>query len=773
MSEQDRAKQRLEIAHVLFIDIVDYSRLLTDEQSEALHELNQIVRNTESAREAEAAGQLTILPTGDGMALVFTGSVEEPVECALEISHALRAQPSLPVRMGIHSGPVHHVKDANQRENIAGVGINIAQRVMDCGDAGHILVSKRVADDLGQQRRWQPYLHELGDVEVKHGVVISLVNLYAETIGNPTPPARFGTARGRVRSATAAHKGLSPMARAIFILAGLFIALAIVAVIFTPAIMRSLGKGSGQASLPPPPPPPPMPQSFADTIKRDVQKKIKDELDNAFAAKKKAQDELVAAGAPRESAAATTIPEKSIAVLPFENLSKDKSNAYFAEGIEDEILTRLAKVAELKVIARTSTQKFKSAVADLPDIAKQLGVANILEGSVQKSGDQVRVNVQLINATTEAHLWADTYDRKLTDIFGVESEIAKKIADTLQAKLSSSASHVLASRPTENPQAHELYLRGRYFWNRRTVENLKKAADYFQQAIGKDPNYALAYSGLADCHVLLPAYGSPDSSPRDELLRALEAARKAVALDDTLAEAHTSLARALASNLQLSAATSEFNRAIELNPNYATAHQWFGECLQSQGRFEEGLAELKRARELDPLSLVINSLFGFALDTVGKSDDAIAQLRKTTEIDPNFGYAHGMLGNVLEHNRQLKEAIEEYEKNVSLGEDSIALAQLAGAYFLSGRIAEAQQLWEKLKSLSDRQYVPAYSLALVQLAFGNKDEAIRLLDKSYEDHAPFDSADLGWILVDHRLDPLRSDPRFKQLITRIFSGERR
>src|SRR5213593_4554866 len=228
MADEQKTKLRLEIAHVLFMDIVGYSKLLIDEQSEALQELNQIVRNTEAAREAAAAGQLTILPTGDGMALVFAGSVEEPVECALEIGHALRAQPSLPVRIGIHSGPVHHVKDANERENIAGVGINIAQRVMDCGDAGHILISKRVADDLAQQRRWQPYLHELGDVEVKHGVMVSLVNLYAETIGNPNPPTRLGKVRSSIPgSRVGTRKALSPLARAIFIVAILLIALAI------------------------------------------------------------------------------------------------------------------------------------------------------------------------------------------------------------------------------------------------------------------------------------------------------------------------------------------------------------------------------------------------------------------------------------------------------------------------------------------------------------------------------------------------------------------
>jgi TolB-like protein/Flp pilus assembly protein TadD len=478
--------------------------------------------------------------------------------------------------------------------------------------------------------------------------------------------------------------------------------------------------------------------------------------------------------APRQSEATTGILQKSIAVLPFDNLSRDPDNAYFTEGVEDEILTRLAKVADLKVISRTSTQHFKSAPENLPTIAKQLGVVNILEGSVQKAADQVRVNVQLISAMTGAHLWADTYDRKLTDIFAVESDIAKSIAETLQAKLTGSAEQVLASKPTENAQAHELYLRGRYFWNRRTGENLKKAAEYFQQAIEKDPKYALAYSGLADCHVLLPVYPELGSNPRDELPQAFAAARKAVQLDDTLAEGHASLARALASNLQLAVATSEFNRAIELNPNYATAHQWFGECLQSQGRFDEGLAELKRAQELDPLSLIINSLLGFALDTVGKSDQAIAQLRKTVEIDPNFWIAHFYFGNVLEHRGQLKEAIVEYEKSNALQpNDPYSIADLARGYFLVGRKSEAEQLWDKLKSLSERQYVPAYSMAVVQLTFGNKDEAIRLLEKSYADHAPFDSADLGWILIDHRLDPLRSDSRFKNLVTRIFSGTRR
>src|SRR5436305_10602743 len=287
MADEDKAK-RLEIAHVLFMDIVGYSKLLTDEQSEALQELNQIVRSTEAAREAEAAGALTVLPTGGGMALVFTGSVEEPVECALEISQALRPQPSLPVRMGIHSGPIHHVKDANGRENIAGVGINIAQRVMDCGDAGHILVSKRVADDLAQQRRWQPYIHELGDVEVKHGVVVSLVNLYAETIGNPTPPARLGKTRGSIPDSKVRNrKPLSPLVVAIFIVAVLLLALAIVSVIFAPAIMRTLDQHRS-ATLPQPTAT--APPSLAETIQSAVAKQITDELQGELAKKKPAAE---------------------------------------------------------------------------------------------------------------------------------------------------------------------------------------------------------------------------------------------------------------------------------------------------------------------------------------------------------------------------------------------------------------------------------------------------------------------------------------------------
>jgi TolB-like protein/Flp pilus assembly protein TadD len=758
MADEEKAKLRLEIGHVLFIDIVGYSKLLTDEQSEALQELNQIVRNTEAAREAEAAGALTILPTGDGMALVFTGSVEEPAECALEISQALRAQPSLQVRMGIHSGPIHHVKDANGRDNIAGVGINIAQRVMDCGDAGHILVSKRVADDLAQQRRWQPYIHELGDVEVKHGVVVSLVNLYAETIGNPTPPSRLGKVRGNVRALSkGARKGVSLFARAIFIIVGLVIvltfALAIVSVIFAPAIMRTLDQRRS-ATLPQPTAT--AAPSLADTIKSAVAKQITDELQGELSRKKDAAVQPPPTG--------SAIPEKSIAVLPFDNLSRDPDNAYFSEGVQDEILTRLAKVSDLKVVSRTSTQHFKSSPDNLPQIAKQLGVMYFLEGSVQKSNDQVRVNVQLINALTDAHLWADTYDRKLTDIFAVESEIAKTIAETLQARLTGSEKTAISKKPTENPEAHELYLKGRFFWNKRTADDLRRSIDYFNQAIEKDPNYAQAFAGLAQSWKLLPAFNG--GAPKDCFPQAEAAAKKALALDDTSSSAHAALASLKGLNgFDYPGAISEYERALQLNPNDATAHQWFAnDTLANVGQNERELAELKRAVELDPLSLIINSNLGWAYVHLGRLDEAIAQLRKTVEMDSGFYYARYALGLALELKGAIPEAIAEYQKAIGITEDPVPLGMLGRLCAAQGRKDEAQKILQQLRQRREQHYTAAYSLALVYLGLGDHNEALNWLEQGYREH---DGFNIGPIRVDSLLNSLHGDPRFEALAEKI------
>jgi TolB-like protein/Tfp pilus assembly protein PilF len=461
---------------------------------------------------------------------------------------------------------------------------------------------------------------------------------------------------------------------------------------------------------------------------------------------------------------ATAIPEKSIAVLPFDSLSEDKSNAYFAEGVQDEILTRLAKVADLKVISRTSTQHLKSVPNDLPQIAKQLGVAHVLEGSVQKANDQIRVNVQLINALTDTHLWAETFDRKLTDIFAVESEIAKTITDTLQAKLSGSEQHAIAARPTENTEAHQLYLKGRFFWNKRTANDLKKSIEYFEQAIAADPNYALAYAGIADAYVWLPGYTA--GTPQDCYPKAKAAATKALQLDDTLAEAHTTLALAIwLYDFDAPQAIKEFQRAIELNPNYAIAHQQYGNnTLSALGRFDDAIVEGKRAVELDPLSLVINTDMGSDYYYARRYDEAIAQLHKTLEMDPGFYIAHLVLGQILDAKGARDAAIVECEKARVLNDDPSVLGVLARAHGLSGNKMEAEKILDHLKELSKERYVSAYSFALVYLGLGDKPEALRWLEQSYQDRA---GSDIGFIRVDPLLDPLRGDPRFEALAEKI------
>src|SRR4030095_3434083 len=467
------------------------------------------------------------------------------------------------------------------------------------------------------------------------------------------------------------------------------------------------------------------------------------------------------------SPSAATISNKSIAVMPFDNLSGAPQNAQFSEGVQDEILTRLAKIAELKVISRTSTQRFKSAPNDLRQIAQQLGVANILEGSVQKANDQVRVNVQLVNALTDAHLWAETYDRKLTDIFAVETEIAKTVADVLKAKLTGSEEHVIAARPTENTEAHQLYLKGRFFWNKRTGNDLKKSIDYFEQAITADPNYALAYVGVADGYVWLPGYTA--GTPRDCYPKAAPGAKKALELDDTLAEARTSLALAFwLYDFDFAQAIREFQRAIELNPNYAIAHQQYGNnTLSALGRSDDAVAEGKRAVELDPLSLVINTDLGSDYYYARRYDEAIAQVRKTLEMDPGFYLAHLVLGQMLDARSSHAAARRACHKARALNDDPAVLGVLARAHGLSGNKTEAEKILDQLKKLSHERYVSAYSFALLYVGLGNKEEALRWLEQSYQDRA---RSDIGYIRVDPLLDPLRGDPRFEALAEKIVPG---
>src|SRR6266487_30950 len=450
MSAEVKKEIELEIAHVLLIDVVDYSRLLVNEQIELLQQLNRIVRSTECFRAAESTGKLTRVPTGDGMALLFFRSPEQPAQCALEISQALKDYPHIELRMGVHSGPVSQVTDVNDRPNIAGAGINVAQRVMDCGDAGHILLSKHLANDLAEYRHWRPYLHDLGECEVKYGLRLHLVNLHKDNLGNPHLPEKLKRGRRWKHASTGAIRPVNAPRWPKF---ALIATLLMSAIAFATGFSILFRRGS-----------PPIAQSASGGI-----------------------------------AGAAFIPEKSIAVLPFENRSEDKANAYFAHGIQDEILTRLAKVADLKVISRTSVMQYKSGVPrNLREVAKELGVAHVLEGSVQRADGHVRVNSQLIDARTDSQLWAERYDRDVADVFAIESELAEKIVSQLKANLSPSEKAAIDVRPTRDFEAFDLYLQAKQLINTfhdtpDWKETLLKAVRLLDEAISRDGNFTLAY----------------------------------------------------------------------------------------------------------------------------------------------------------------------------------------------------------------------------------------------------------------------------------------
>jgi TolB-like protein/Flp pilus assembly protein TadD len=458
---------------------------------------------------------------------------------------------------------------------------------------------------------------------------------------------------------------------------------------------------------------------------------------------------------------------KSIAVLPFDNLSRDPDNAYFAEGVRDELLARLSKAADLKVISIRSTEQLKSSLDDLSQIAHKFGVANILAGSVQRSSDQVRVSVQLVKGENNAHLWADTFDRKLTDIFAIESDVAKTIAEKLQAKLTGAEESAISTKPTADLEAHQLYLKGRYLWNRRTAENLKKALSYFQQAADKDPNYALAYTGIADTCALFSVYGA--GAPQEYLLRAKAAAQKALELDDSLAEAHASLGLVFYSYFQGAESTKEFERAIELNPNYATAHHWYGRLtLVMLGQLDKAMAEVKRAYELDPVSSIIHSDLGGVNFMARRYDEAIKQLRSTVEMDPDFYFAHRYLGMALELKGDLGGAIAEYKTALELNDDPAGLAFIGHAEASMGHQSEAREILAQLTQAAKRRYVQPYAFALIHLALGEKDQSLNWLEKAAQERG---ATYFNFIKVDPFFDLLRGDPRFEAVVQGV-TGEK-
>jgi len=553
MAAMRQSERHLEIAHVLFIDVVGYSKLLVNEQRELVQELNQVVRKTPQFRKSEAAGKLIRIPVGDGMALVFFRTPEEPVQCAMEIARALKTHPRLPLRMGVHSGPVDQMKDVNERINVAGTGINTAKRVMDCGDAGHILLSERVAHDLGQDSLWRPHLHHLGEIEVKYGARLGIVNLYTPELGNPQPPERL--------------------------------------------------------------------------LKRQVA----------------AQPRIVWEDIP-------PVREKSIAVLPFENLSEEKANELFADGVQDEILTDLIRIADLKVMSRASVMHYKSGVArNLQEISQQLGVAHVLEGSVQRSGNRVRVNAQLVDVRSDRLLWAQTYDRDLADVFAIQSEIAKTIADQLQAKLSPDEKNAIERPPTSDINAFDLYTRGK---NLLLVSagkagagraDLLQAADLLNQAVARDPSFYEAYCQLAFAHDGLYFLGYDHT--RAHLAQVEAAVQAAARLRPDAGETHLARARNLYFGyLDYDGALAELEIARQSIPGDPSIVALKGYIERRQGRWEESTRDFERAIELDPRNAQTLQQTALSYGLLRRYAQEESMLTRVLAFIPNDPVTNGLRG---------------------------------------------------------------------------------------------------------------------------------
>jgi TolB-like protein/Flp pilus assembly protein TadD len=672
MPNEDKKEIGLEIGHVLFIDMVGYSKLLITQQSERLQKLREIVWATEQFRQAQAEGKLLRLPTGDGGALVFRNNPEAPVKCAMEISRELKNHPELHVRMGIHSGPVNEITDLNAQANIAGAGINIAQRVMDCGDAGHILLSRHVAEDLEQYPRWQPYLHQLGECEVKHGVRIGVANLSRDGIGNPAAPKKFEAIkkhRAHVRWAAVAI--------------GLLVLAAIIGAVF-------------------------------------------------YFARRPVSSPSAVAG-------------NSIAVLPFVNMSDDKANEYFSDGISEELLSLLSKIPQLKVAARTSSFSFKGKGVEIPEIARQLHVANVLEGSVRKSGDQLRITAQLIRAAEGYHLWSETYDRKMDDIFKIQDEIAGQVVKELKVKLLGAAPKVR----TTDPKAWALFLQARELGRQFNPEAFVKSDALLRQVLEIDPRYAPAWSELARNFYHKANIGV--LSNEDGFGRAREAADKALAIDPDYAPAHATLGWIADADNNPDSAGRHYQRALAIDPTDLDVLHNAATFLQSLGRLDEALTLKEAVVRRDPVDVATIFNLGNAQSATGRYDAAIASYRTVLSLSPNWGGAHAQLGSALMLKGDATAGLAEIEQEKS---ENWKMLGLPMAYCTLGRKAEADAALNALIAKYEKD--APYNIAYVYAFCGDADKAFEWLDKA----VTYKDPGLGEILMENLFDKIHSDPRW-------------
>jgi TolB-like protein/Flp pilus assembly protein TadD len=676
---------RLEIGHVLFIDIVGYSKLLIEEQKERLNQLRDIVLATPQVREASDE-QVVRLPTGDGMALVFRHSAEEPARCALEIAEALRKHPELPVRMGIHSGPVSEVTDVSGRTNIAGAGINMAQRVMDCGDSGHILLSQHVADDLMQYRQWAPSLHDLGDCEVKHGVRLHLVNLYAEQLGNSELPKKLATAKRTGRN----HRS------------GLIAALVLVALL-----------AAGAAYY-------------------------------------------LASNRPTKGAA---IPEKSIAVLPLINSTGDPANEYFSDGMSEEFISSLSRLQDLKVIGRTSSFQFKGTIDPSKTIGEKLGVFYLLEGSVRKSAERVRIAVALIKSHDGANVWSDTYDRELKDIFAVQSEIAGAVAKQLKVALLGNNGQraqltTTATPSNQNVEAYNALLQGNFYLKRNTVDDTRKAIGYYQEAIRLDPRYALAYASLSDAAVTLATrYAGVAPRELEELIATARAsAKRALELDPNLADAHSAQGGILRDiDFNFVEAEAEYRCALELAPQDQNVMGALGNQMALLGRLEEAVTLAQAAIALNPLGSGSHHDLSIYLPALGRYDEAEAAARKVIELQPQAATNYAQLARIQILRGKSGAAVEFAKKETDPVWRTYALAL---AHFANGDRAEADAALKKL--IGENADQCASQIAQVYALRKEQDKMFEWLEHGW----PTNDPGVTDLLVDPFLRAYKDDPRF-------------
>ena len=796
MPVQSDSEVPLEIGHVLFMDVVGYSKLLIDDQRELQEELSEVVRSTEAFRTADAAGKLIRLPVGDGMALVFFNSPEGPVQCALEISKALKKHPRIQLRMGVHSGPINQVRDVNERTNIAGAGINLAQRVMDCADAGHILLSKRVAEDLAQSRQWQPYLHDLGECAVKHGVSVPIVNLYTESAGNPQIPEKIRRAQQERASAEATRWSPIFRRRNVLIASGVLLAVALAASLFI----------------------------FAPSLS-----------------------------------------EKSVAVLPFENLSAEKENAFFADGIQDDILTSLSQIEGLRVISRTSVMGYRGAKAsgNLRDISKALGVANVLEGSVRREGNRVVVAVQLIDARRDRHIWANRYDRTLADSLGLQGELAAEIAEALRVTLSPDEKARVQTKPTGNTDAYVVYLRANQIQRNpdTLLEDYKTAERLYRQAIALDPNFALAHARLASTCAAIFHFHEPLDAWKD---KARAEAELALGLQPNLAEAHLALGQYIYwIEGEYDRAVQEFDQALRLSPNNAEIGELIAAVRRRQGHWQEAIDAYERNQKIDPQNANIVRNLVFTNTALRRWPDAsrwAAQMRamapaslvakiqsgyvdfwwkgethllkslltqvpagtdpdgvitscrwEAAMIDRDFAAARAILqnssvneisytnagatpksflqgfielaeGNQAQAQKLFESARSSFEKAVEEAPSSADRhANLGWFYAFAGRKDDAiregrraVELKPESKDAVDGAIMNCY-LALIYARLGEKDLALPLIERLSKTPGAVDSVDYSITANDLKFrwewDPIRNDPRFLKILADSATAE--